>query len=147
MKIIDPERYIFTLTSFAIAAVFILLTPSTRIIAHWFPGKTDWLWVYPGTLFALSFILWFVYRLSLPGLIEKGFYDDRRKNRPPSQLSFEERTWRWLRPMLRLLAQVFLIAALCSATLTFFRNQKNRDLLENIAKDPLYEARAKNHKW
>jgi len=147
MKIFDPERWIFTLTSLAIAAVFILLTPSTSIIARWFPGKTDWLWIYPGLLFVLSLILWLIYRLSLPRLIEKGIFEDRRKNRQLPELSSSERTWRWLRPMLRLFIQVFLIAALCSTVLTWMRSGKNRDLLVKAAEDPFFDARVQNHKW
>lgn len=147
MKIIDPERWIFNLTSLAIAAVFILLMPSTQVIARWFPGKTDWLWFYPGVMFALSFVFWLLYRLSIPALIQKGFFEERRRNREPLQQSFTDRAWRWLRPMLRLMAQVFLVAALCCSVLTLMRSQKNRALLESIARDPLYEARARNHKW
>ncbi|MBP9864856.1 MAG: hypothetical protein KBC91_00485 [Candidatus Omnitrophica bacterium] len=147
MKIIDPERWIFTFTALAITAVFILLTPSTTIIARWFPGKTDWLWLYPSILFALSFILWLIYRLKLPSLIEKGFFEDRRKDRIPIALSPSARTWRWVRPMLRLFMQVFLIAALCSSALTFMRSGKNRDLLVTVAQDPIYSQRAQNHKW
>lgn len=147
MKIIDPEHWIFTLTSLAIAVVFVLLTPSAQIIADWFPGKTDWLWLYPGGLFALSLLLWFVYRLSLPRLIEKGIMDDRRKNREPLQMSISEQVWHWFRPMLRLMAQVFLIAALCSSALTLMRSGQYRALLTKVAEDPLFDARAVRHKW
>jgi len=147
MKIIDPERWIFNLTSLAIAAVFVLLTPSTAIIAHWFPGKTDWLWLYPGLLFTFSFLLWLLYRLSLPALIERGVFEDRRKDREVMELSAPEKLWRWVRPMLRLFTQVFLIAALCSSALTFMRSGKNREILERIAKDPFHSSRAVNHKW
>ena len=147
MKIIDPERWIFTLTSLASAAVFVMLTPSTQIIAQWFPGKTDWLWLYPGLLFALSFIFWLIYRLKLPRWIEKGIFEDRRKNRIQPQLPPIEKKWRWLKPMLRLAIQVFLLAAICSFALTWMRAGKNQELFARIAQDPVYDARALKHKW
>ena len=147
MKIIDPERWIFTLTSLAMAAVFVLLTPSIQIIAQWFPGKTDWLWLYPGLLFALSFIFWLIYRLKLPGWIEKGLFEDRRKNRIEAELTQIEKRWRWLKPMLRLFTHVFLMAAICSSALTWMRTGKNQELFLKIAKDPMYGAQALKHKW
>jgi len=132
MKIIDPEHWIFTLTAIAIGAVFVLLTPSTTIIARWYPGKTDWLWLYPTVLFCSSFFLWLVYRVKLPRLIERGIFEDRRRMRLVSEDNKVLRAWRWLRPMVRLLMRVFLIAAVCSAGLIFLRSGKIQALLVNL---------------
>lgn len=132
MKIFDPERWILRLCAFAIALVFIWLMPSTQIIAPWFPGKTDWLWLFPAALFGLSLLAWLMYRLKLPDWIERGIFEDRRMNRQPLPLNDYEKKIRWLRPMLRLTSQVFMLAGVCALALCLMRSGWMQTWLVNL---------------
>ena len=133
MKIFDPEKGIFYLTAFAMATVFVFLTPTTQIIALWFPGKTDRLWFYPAFFFTAAFCLWTAYRLSLPYLVRRGILEDRRRPSGRMPLRGPGRLLRWMQPALRLLFQVLLLAGVCSWTVAFMRSGWFQKLLGHIA--------------
>ena len=133
MKIFDPEKWIFYLTALAMATVFVFLTPTTQIIAFWFPGKTDWLWFYPSFFFAAAFSLWTAYRLSLPYLVRRGIFEDRRCPSGRAVLRGPGRWLRWMQPALRLLFQTLLLAGVCSWAVAFMRSGWFQKLLGQIA--------------
>ena len=133
MKIFDLEKWVFYLTALAIAVVFIFLTPTTQIIAGWFPGKTDRLWVYPGVLFSGGFIFWTVYRLSLSYLVRKGIFEDRRGRASRTPLRGWARIMGWVLPALRLSFQVLLLAGTCVWALAVMRSGWLQKLLGEIS--------------
>ncbi len=142
MRIFDLEKWIFYSTAFAIAVVFVFLTPSTHIITRWFPGKTDRLWLYPELLFSAGFSLWSVYRFSLTFLVRWGVFEDRRLQIPRVPLSNGVRLLRWILPAVRLLFHVLLLAGICAWALALMREGFFGKIFYQNANRPDYASKA-----
>ena len=79
MKILDFQKWVFRIHVFLIAAIFILVVPTTQIVAAWYPGKTMMLWLVPVRTFAVSALLWLALAWAMPAFIRTGFFEDRRR--------------------------------------------------------------------
>ncbi len=116
----------------AIAAVFLMIHPSVSIVAHWFPGKTNHLWCYPAELFTFGLLTWILYRLSLPALIARGIFEDRRLGVRQVPVGKFQKRWRWWLPVLRLTFQTFFLAAFCAGVLAWMQSGIFRTWLLNV---------------
>lgn len=82
MKPIDCEKILFPVNALLTAVIFFLINPAIHIYAGWFPDKKDSLWLVPVWILGISAVVWFFTSLSMPWMIRKGIFEDRRLNRP-----------------------------------------------------------------
>ncbi len=86
MKPVNFEKILFPLNALLTAAIFFMITPTTYIYTHWFPEKNDSLWLVPAVVMGVSAVIWFVTSLNMPRLIQKGIFEDRRKDSRPARV-------------------------------------------------------------
>jgi hypothetical protein len=132
MKILDLEKIIFRLNVIVIGIIFLLLTPATQIIASWFPGKTDMLWLFPLFVLGVCTFLWFLMSLTLPSLIKRGILEDRRIKPRTEETSRAKRLWRILLPMVALACQMLLLIFMSMCLIIFMRSQTMENLFTNL---------------
>ena len=133
MKIFNFQKIMFRINVVVITIVFVLLLPTTRIIAAWYPGQTDLLWFFPVAVLVITTLLWFMTSLSIPFLIKKGIFEERRKTpRPELRWTFR-RFWRITLPVITLVIQMLLLIFLCMSLIAFMRSETLPSFLERIA--------------
>lgn len=113
MKPIDFSKILFPINAIITAFVFFLLAPSTHIYAEWFPEKKDSLWLIPVTVIFISSALWLLTSLNLPKLIEKGIFEDRRKNDRSSCPDKPMNIWKTVWPVFVFIFHMTLLGAMC----------------------------------
>ena len=105
----------------ATAIVFLLLMPTVRIYASWFPDKKESLWLLPAGVTLISCLLWFLASLSLPLLIRWRVVADLRKDlRPPAPLA--QKMIRTLSPILVSIFHTGMVIWFCAALIRFMQS-------------------------
>ena len=133
MKIFDFEKFIYRLTILMIAVVFVLLVPTTHIIASWYPGKKDTLWLWPFAAVSLGIVSWLLMRLSIPKFIQWGWFQNRRNEPRQENGSAGRRLWRIALPILSFSIQMFLLIFMCMCLVAFMRSETIEQLLTYMA--------------
>ena len=131
MKPVNFEKILFPLNAIITAVVFFLLKPSTYIYAQWFPDKKDSLWLIPAGVIFTSAVLWLLTSLNLPKLIQKGVFEDRRKNDRSSEEVAPMNVRRTLWPVLVFIFHMALIAGMCASLIVEMRSDTTGHLLFN----------------
>lgn len=131
MKPVDFARILFPINAIITAVVFFLLAPSTHIYAEWFPEKKDSLWLIPAAVVLLSCVLWLLTSLNLPRLIEKGIFEDRRKNDRSSVPSVPMNLRKTIWPVAVFIFHMAIIGAMCMILLAEMRNETTGKFIFN----------------
>lgn len=105
MKVVDPESFLFRLNVLVITVVFILLAPTTYIVAGWFPEDESVSWKLPLLVLGVSAIFWLLYKLAIPLFIGLGFFEERRSRNRKREMSPTERWLRIIFPIIIFLIQ------------------------------------------
>lgn len=133
MKPINFDKILFPVNAVITAAVFFLLMPSTYIYAKWFPEKKDSLWLIPAGVAFTSVALWLLTSLNLPKLIQKGVFEDRRKNTRSSGEVEPMNVRRTIWPVIVFIFHLSVIAGMSAALISHMRNsERGSSLFNNI---------------
>ena len=131
MKPINFEKILFPVNAIITAVVFLFLTPTTYIYAGWFPDKKDSLWLFPAAAISISTVLWLSTSLNLPKLIQKGVFEDRRKNARSSEASAPINIWRTIWPVAVFIFHMTLLAGICVSLIAEMKSGATGNLLFN----------------
>jgi len=123
---------VFRINVICVGFVLVLLAPTTSMIASWYPGKKDILWLCPVGVLGICSFLWFLMRLSIPALIRWGIFEDRRERPRDQDLSGFVRVWRISFPMLVLIIQISILIFMCMCVLGFLRSDTLVGIIQNI---------------
>jgi len=121
MKIFNFDKIFFRINVIAVLIVFILLAPTTHIVASWYPGKRDILWLLPLAVLIGSIVLWLLTALSMPRLIKWGIFEDRRKKPRNETVHQMRRVFRITMPMIMMAVQVGVLIGMCMCLIAFMR--------------------------
>ncbi|MDD5217858.1 MAG: hypothetical protein PHN49_08860 [Candidatus Omnitrophica bacterium] len=130
LRIVNLESFIFRINLAVIIVVFILLAPTTNIIASWYPGKKDILWRFPAIVAGVSAVLWFLMQLGIPIFIKLGILHDRRQNPRDQKMSLLERLWCTVLPMITMVVQIFILIYMCMCVIAFMRSETMDEILK-----------------
>lgn len=133
LKIIPAGQIIFTVNILLITIIFILLSPSTQIVASWFPQVTAVLWVFPISVLIICTALWLWMQWNLNRLIQQGVFEERRKIPRPEISPQKVRFLKIVYPMIVLLVQLFFVIVLCMVLIDFMSGEKISGWLNQIA--------------
>lgn len=131
MRIFDFEKIFFRVNVALVAVIFIFLTPTTQIIASWFPGKKDILWAVPAGVLTLCSALWIALKLALPSLIRRGIFEDRRGAQREEAFT-PERFRRLFLPVLIFFIQGMLLILMTMCLISFLRGEVFFRLFTNL---------------
>ena len=132
MKPPDFHKILFPLNVAVTGLVFILLAPTVRIYRGWFPEKKDLLWLFPFSVLMLSSLVWFLASLSLPLLIRKGIFEDRRLAPRPAPDTLHRHFFRQFMPIAVFLIHALVLLLLSAALVDFMKTNPLERLLVNL---------------
>lgn len=113
MKPPDFEKFFFRLNVLATVVVFILIVPTTKIFASWFPHDKRVFWFIPASMMFLSALSWLLASLLTPWFFKKGLFDERRHAGAAARYHGMERLKKRLVPILNLMIHLSLIVLFC----------------------------------
>ena len=127
------ELILFRLNVLSVVIVAILLAPSSQIIASWYPAshKEILWWIPVGTVGTCS-VLWLIYKLSLPSLIHRGLFPDRRQQSRQEEYKRAYRIFRLIWPVLLLIIQTGMILLMAMSLFGFMDGHWLEGIFKNI---------------
>lgn len=128
MKIIDFEKIILRVNLVAVAIIFVLLIPSSGVVASWFPENENAFWILPILIVSVLSTLWFLIRLNLSALIKRGVFENRRLSPREQENSKTKTFWLVTFSVLTFVTEMFMIIGMAFCLSAFTRG----DLLEKI---------------
>ena len=135
MRGADFKKLIFNLNLLTTLLVFIVLTPSVRIYASWFPDKKDSLWLLPLGVVGVRSFLWFLTSLSLPVLIRWRIVKDLRKSeRGQGETVYWVRVFNAALPVVLFGIIMILLIIFSAALVHFMKSGHLQDLFVNLPK-------------
>lgn len=131
MKPIDFGKILFPVNAAVTAVVFFLLVPTTYVYSSWFPDKKDSLWLVPAAVLLGSAAVWLMTSLNLPKLIEKGIFEDRRKNDRSSAGQTPMNVRRTVWPVLVFIFHMGLLGLMCISLISEMRRGAGENIFFN----------------
>ncbi len=113
MKPPNFDKFFFRLNILVAIVVFVLIIPTTRIFASWYPRDKKVLWLIPVCMMSVSVVSWLILSSVTPWLFKKGFFEERRHDDGSARYQGLTRFKKRLIPMLNLMASIFLITLFC----------------------------------
>lgn len=132
MKPIDFPKILFRVNVAITGIVFILLAPTFRIYAWWFPEKESSLWLFPLAVLLVSSLLWMAASLSMPWLIRKGWFEDRRSEPRPGQTALKIRLFKSSLQLAVFLFHMLLLIGMAASLVRFMRSDLFDQMLQNM---------------
>jgi len=132
MKVWNFENIFFRLNISLTILVFSLLTPATRVFGAWFPDRREILWLLPLAVITASSLIWFALSMSLPWLIKKGFFEDRRGNSRKEDEQSKIQVARIAGNVFNLFFHLVLVVLFCYCVTVFMKTNPWEALFRNV---------------
>lgn len=132
MKLWDFEKFFFRLNIIVTFIVFLLLTPSTHIIAKWYPDDESVLWRFPLIVLGVSGVIWLLASLCLPFFFKWGFFEERRDEPRDPIRPFTVRIVRMAAPIFVLAVHLSILLFCCYCLVAFMNSDKLDHLFLNL---------------
>ena len=121
MRFSNLQTIVYRLNVLLTGIVFMLLSPTVRVYAWWFPDKKNSLWLFPVLTVIFSCFLWLMTRLSIPFLIRLGILRELRKQ-PRAETSWVEKMIKIVPPILICGFHLFLVIFFSASLISFMQS-------------------------